>query len=242
MHKEWSELKVALFTPLNLYAGYLSLAVVMVICSVYMPLQLGIGWIGSLTMVYCYIFFIPFCVVGITMSTAFTLERQHHTLEVLLASPASDAAILLGKVFINTLYGWGSSLVCIGMGLLTANISFVHAGVLLYPPDLTISLIVFSFMLSFFFSVMGALTSLHARTYLEAQRNLVFILFVPTFAVSFLLGPLAPLAWKSAFSAIVSLISYPNEGIFFGSILLFVNIALIAACLHRFNRKQLITE
>ncbi len=242
IHKEWVEFKAAFFTRLNLYSGYLSVFILMVICGIYMPFIRGLDWNGSTSMVFTYILVVPFCVVGTIIPASFIQEREMHTLEMLLATPAPDAAILLGKISMPTLYGWISALVCAAANLLVVNFFIPHNGLLLFPLNITICLILFSFLLSFTIAAIGALSSLHSRSYIQAQGKLTAIVFGPMFTSAFLLGPLSPLSWKTALSQILGVIGYPNYLFIYAILLILLNLLIVIIGLNKFNRKQVLSN
>jgi ABC-type Na+ efflux pump permease subunit len=240
MQKEWAELRAGLFTPVNLYGGTISLAAVMAICGIFFPFQQGIEWVGSTTMVFCTIFFIPFSVVAITVCNTFTQERQQHTLEPLLASPVSEISILLGKILMPTFYGWGSTCTCMLAGMAAANLSVIQTGLVLLSLREGIALIALSLLFSFFVAAAGALASMRANNALEAQAKLLSVLFLPSLSVAFLLGPLAPAAWKGSFLVFISMITVPNPVVFFIVLLLLVDASLLLVGIKTFNRKSLL--
>lgn len=241
IQKEWAEFRSAFFSRLNLYGGYLSVIVFMVICCVYVPFQQAEAWKDSPTLPFLLTVVVPFCVVGTMAPSAFVQERQRQTLEPLLASPASDASIFLGKALVPALIGWFSTLNCALATLILLNRNILHSGLILYPLPYAFTLIGFSLLISCLISVIGAAASLRAYTYIQAQGRLTAIVFGPMSTAAILLGPLLPISWKTAFHQIIYAIGYPTYIWIFAILLIVVILGIIAYGLHSFHRTDLLS-
>ncbi|MFM7250380.1 MAG: ABC-2 type transporter, partial [Planctomycetaceae bacterium] len=110
--KEWLEIFDQL---LRLRRGGWSMLIVIAVLGVASPLQMGRDWLDSPLM----FFYWPLLTSSTTSSLiadAIAGERERHTLETLLATRLSDAAILIGKVVAAVTYGVGFALVNIAVG------------------------------------------------------------------------------------------------------------------------------
>lgn len=241
--KEWRETEVMLFTHKNLLqGGIFPLLVLLAAFSVYEPWRLGSSWIGSPTMLVGFILFLPLVMVGTMIPDSFAGERERHTFESLLTTPLPNHAILLGKIGAVVGYSWGLTLLGMVVGLMTINLIHAHSGYLLYPVGLGIFTIALSLMVSLFTASAGALTSLHAPTVQEAQRQMGIIISLPLLPLAFLIGPFAPTAWKLKVSQILATIGMTNLTIIVGCILIMLSVALILLALIRFNRTQMLLD
>jgi len=238
--KEWREIKAILFTRKNLLqGGIFPLLILLAAFSVYEPWRLGPNWIGSPIMLFGFILFLPLMMVGMMIPDSFAGERERHTLESLLTTPLSNHAILLGKIGAVVGYGWGMTVFGMVIGLIATNLIHARDGYLLYPFEITIFTSVFSLLISLFAASAGALTSLHAPTIQEAQRQMGIIISIPLFPLAFLMGPFAPIAWKLKASQLLTTLGAMNLIFVIGYILIALSVALILLALIRFNRTQL---
>jgi ABC-2 type transport system permease protein len=137
-----------------------------VLCAVVVAVGAFMGFIGPMP----------------TIADAFAGERERHTLETLLASPASDRAILLGKMGAQyTLVLAHVVLVSVAAGLTSAA--------LLGPPGLLVTVAglaggsVAAFLTASFIIGLGTLLSLRAPTVKKAQEWISYtvlpVFFVP---------------------------------------------------------------
>jgi ABC-2 type transport system permease protein len=179
MQKEWMELKASFFDWSRWIPVIFPQLVMLAAVSVYEPLQIGPDWMTSSEMLFFFSLLLPFIFVGSIIPYSFVGERERHTLEPLLATPTSNAAILLGKIGVPTIYGWGMTIISIVTSLLSINLAFGEGKILFYPANIIISVIVLSLLISLFIASVGALASLRATTFMQAQRTLVMILFFP---------------------------------------------------------------
>ena len=75
-------------------------------------------------------------------------ERDRHTLEILLARHLSDRSILLGKVVAAISYGWGLSMFCLMLGLITVNLVHGKGQFLIYSWEIGLATIVLSLLVT----------------------------------------------------------------------------------------------
>lgn len=235
----WKELR-ELFLQRGTRRGTLtSLGIFIAIFGILMPIQFGARWVetGAGLLYWCWL---PFMLVNNVIADSFAGERERHTLETLLASRLSDRAILLGKIGSAILYGWGTALVGMLVGLITVNLTVGKGQLLLYPPLLGFGALLTSFLVAALAAGIGVLVSLNASTVRQAQQTVgtVFlVIFLPLFFI-----PLLPNAWRQA------LVSFLETANFFWiviGVLIFVfllDAVLIAIAMARFRRDRLILD
>ena len=234
--KEWKEL---LRQRGGLRGGFLGVLVFMGVLGILMPIQFGPEWVQSGSQMITWVWF-PFLLVSGVIADSFAGERERHTLETLLASRLSNKAILFGKVAAAISYGWGLSMTCMLLGLITVNIVHGKGQILMYRWEIGLATIVLSLLVASLSSSLGILVSLRASTVRQAQQtfSLAFMLFF----IPMMLLPVLPQAWQgrlmmwvvnSNFSAII-----PASML----ILFILDILLIAAAMARFQRAKLILD
>ena len=168
------------------------------------------------------------------VSDSFAGEREHHTLETLLASRISDRGLLMGKIMANVLYGWSIAIAVTGAGVVLAVLrgGGVDARVLLAAAGA-------SLLAAALTTVVGVLVSLSVPTVKQATQTMGLILVAIT-AVPFLVGELIPPEWTEAFEGHVPTEVTP-EVVFLGVVQVFVLIAILTAVAYsRFQRDRLV--
>lgn len=99
-------------------------------------------------------------------------ERERHTLETLLASRVPDSAILLGKVAMVVLYGWGMMAVSLFVGVGVSNATPGQEPFAFYPIDMLLFTLVLGLLVGTLGASVGVLISLHISTVRQAQQVL----------------------------------------------------------------------
>lgn len=165
---------------------------------------------------------------------------ERHTLETLLASCLSDRAILFGKMAASILYGWGLTMICVLLGLITTNIVYGKGHLLFYPALIGIGIVVLSFLVAALASALGVLVSLRASTVRQAQQTFsiaFFVLFIPLFLI-----PLLPEPLKIKMLMLVTGININYEAILILAVMLLIiiNTAITTIAMARFKRAKLI--
>lgn len=182
MWKEWKEI----MAMGGAQRGRFQLLVFVGIMGVFLPLQMGADWVTSPAVVGVW-GWVPVVLVSTIIADSFAGERERHTLEGLLASRLSDAAILYGKMAAAVAYGWGLTLAGLVLGLITVNVAHRGGGLLLYPPITAIGALLLSFFGALLASAGGVLVSLRAQTVRQAQQTLsiatMVVFFVPVFGM-----------------------------------------------------------
>jgi ABC-2 type transport system permease protein len=235
----WKELR-ELFLQRGTRRGTLtSVGIFLLMFGILMPLQLGRDWVDSPASL-AYWGFLPFMMVNNVIADSFAGERERHTLETLLASRLSDLSILLGKIGTAILYGWGTSLIGMLLGLLTVNLSAGHGELLLYPPYIAIGLPITSFLVAALAAGIGVLVSLRASTVRQAQQTVgiaFFVVFLPLFLI-----PLLPDSWKSGLTHFLETANFGVIGIGVLIVLFVVDVTLIGISALRFRRDKLVLD
>jgi ABC-2 type transport system permease protein len=176
----WKELKeiVAQRAGAKGQRSFWRTAVIPVLIGVFFGLQTARGDYG----------FAVFPVGFFAMTTAASMvtdaiagERERHTLETLLASPASDTAILIGKLAAVVGYAWVLALAQLGAIEIT-SIAIGHT----LPPELVVLIAVLSLFEAVLAAGFGVQFSLRAPTVRAAARKLGLLSFVVVIPVSLL--------------------------------------------------------
>lgn len=205
------------------------------IFGVMLPAQSGSLWLRSPMTLYYWTWF-PMFFVSAAVTGAFAREREHHTLETLLATRLPDRAILFGKLAAGVAYGWGLDLVCVAVSLIVVNTQV--EGVRFYAPSLALGGLALSFLASLLVAGVGVLISMDAPTFQAAAQGItvvVLLLFAPALALNLLPETtVAPVeAWLRAANAgaIAAAVS---------AVLVVVDAALLLVARARFQRTELV--
>src|SRR5262245_29450021 len=179
MWKEWKEI---LFQRGSLRTGATGVLILLFVFGIFMPLQMGRTWVQS-PMVLLYWTWVPLILVSGVVSDSFAGERERHTLEALLATRLSDQAILFGKLGAALGYGWGVTMACLLVGLVTVNLAHGQGELLFYPAVVGCGILALSLSGAGLVACAGVLISLRAASVRQAQQTLsitiMLLLFVP---------------------------------------------------------------
>lgn len=174
-HKEGLEI---LDQFLRFRRGGWSILLVMAFLGIFVPLQLGPGWVNLPAM----FFYWPFLTASMTstiVSDAVAGERERHTLETLLATRLSDGAILLGKVLAAVLYGYAFALSNLAIGLATVHVKWgAQAEAMTLSRFIALLALIGSSAACL--SGLGVLVSLRAATVRQAQQLFGVVLLLVT--------------------------------------------------------------
>jgi ABC-2 type transport system permease protein len=235
----WKELR-ELFLQRGTRRGTLtSLGIFIAIFGILMPIQFGARWVetGAGLFYWCWL---PFMLVNNVIADSFAGERERHTLETLLASRLSDRAILLGKIFSAILYGWGTAITGMLVGLVTINLVAGKGQLVLYPALIGFGALLTSFLVAALAAGIGVLVSLNASTVRQAQQTVgtVFlVIFLPLFFI-----PLLPNAWRQALVVFLTTTNFFWIAIGALVFVIILDAVLIAIAMARFRRDRLILD
>jgi ABC-2 type transport system permease protein len=187
MLKEWREV---LFRGMGMRGSVGFFGLIVLVFGVAIPARSGMYWItipwSAITWAW-----LPLMLVMAVVADSFAGERERHTLETLLASRLSDAAILIGKVAAAVVFAWGMLLLVAVMSLLTVNISVLRpdpwAHVLLWRWEETFGVVVLGLLFTVMCATIGVMVSLKSETVRQANLRLSMglILFLPVLALGF---------------------------------------------------------
>jgi len=235
--KEWREL---LQVGGTVRGGRLSLAILVAVFGVFLPLQSGAEWVQSPATVF-YWGWVPLMLVGSAVADSFAGERERHTLETLLASRLPDSAILLGKVAAAISYGWGLVLVMLALSLITVNVAARTGPWLLFPWRFAVGAPLLALLGAGLAATAGVLVSLRAPTVRQAAQTLnvgvLLLVFIPVLGMQAL-----PDAWQVQAGAWA--LSVGADGLLWASALLLalLDMALLAAGFAQFRRSRLVLD
>lgn len=233
--KEWKEMFLARG---GARSGLFSLLILLALLGIFMPLQSGREWLTTPLLVLIWTWMPVFLALGM-VTDAIAGERERHTLETLLASRLPDRVIVLGKIAAAVLYALGVMLSSLLLGALTVNLAFAEQGWRFYSASVFLAGLVFCLLAALLISALGVLISLTSKTARQAYQKLsavmLLVWFVPMFSIQFL-----PEEIKIQLSARLATLNLSTVMALGGGLLLIADAALLAACLHRFQRQKLI--
>jgi ABC-2 type transport system permease protein len=234
--KEWKEL---LRQRGSLRGGFLGVLVFLGVLGILMPIQFGPEWVQSASGLIIF-GWLPFLLVSGVIADSFAGERERHTLETLLASRLPDQAILFGKVTAAISYGWGLTIICMLLSLITVNLVHGKGELLMYDFKLGLGALSLSFLIAFLASGLGILISLRASTVRQAQQtfSLAFmLLFLPMLAL-----PVLPQEWQGKLLMRVVNADFSTLLPVVIITLIVLDVILLAAAMARFKRARLILD
>lgn len=166
MWKEWRELRAqADLSPRTLILMLVPLlAIVIAMSAIAGPFLIR----SPLAAFVCV--FGPIMGMAGTVCEAFAGERERHTLETLLATRLTSEAILMGKILVQVLYGWGIAITLFTLFVLGVNVR--TPGVLPALPGVIVIFVLLPLVL-FLVAAAGVLVSLRAPTVRQAQSRLI---------------------------------------------------------------------
>jgi len=242
MWKEWKEILMGR----GLRGGLLNLLILAGVFGVFLPLQFGRTLVESPLTLLIWAWVPPFLVISV-VADAFAGERERHTLETMLASRLPDSAVLLGKIAAAVSYGWGISMACLGLGLISVNLADRRPGLLMYPLNVAAGIVVLTFLTASITAALGVLLSLRAATVRQVQQTMSLAWMGLTFGLGYgvrWLAGLLPRAWQGqAMNWLLGL----AEAAGLGGILFIVSLLLMSALaavlvigMRRFRRGRLV--
>jgi ABC-2 type transport system permease protein len=235
----WKELREMLMFGDSRGRSKLSLAVLILIFGVVIPLQNGREWVTSpvSAMVWAWM---PYMWVYSVVADSFAGERERHTLEALLATRLSDRAILFGKLLAALAYGFTLTWAILLASLVTVNMAVRGEGLLLFSPSMAVGALVFSILVSGLSASIGVVVSLRASSVRQAQQWMSFgmlILFLPLMLIQFV-----PKAWLESVGNAVTTADPVQIAIWAALILLVIQSVLLAVAMRLFQRSKLILD
>ena len=233
------ELKELLILRSRFKGGLLGLVIYLGVFGIFLPLQSGISWVENpISLIYWS--WMPFLLVSSVIADSFAGERERHTLETLLASRLSDLAILFGKISAAVLYGWGLTMTCVFLSLVTINLVFRKGPILIYPYNVALAIPVFSLLVSGLATGLGIIVSLRSGTVRQAQQTFsiaFFLLFFPLFAI-----PLIPDEIKVNLLRFFLSTNLGTLAILVAGLFAIIDLGLLFIAIGQFKRNRLILD
>jgi ABC-2 type transport system permease protein len=225
----------------SLRARLLSFLPILVVFGIYLPLQQREAWTEVPAVSAIWFVMLPLVLAGGTAADSFAGERERHTLETLLATRLSDRDIFLGKVLATVVYCVTITWSCALLGLISLNVTRGEGPLFMYSPAVLALITVGSVLVSLLMTALGVLVSLRAASVRAAAQ--VFSLIT---LVLFLGGPLLlqvlPASAMQTLGRILAAANMTALGLAAGSVLLAVDIILLAIGVARFQRMRLILQ
>jgi ABC-2 type transport system permease protein len=235
--KEWREL---LQMGGSVRGGRFSLAILLAVFGVFLPLQAGAEWVESPATVF-YWGWVPLMLVSGAVADSFAGERERHTLETLLASRLPDRAILLGKIGAAISYGWGLVLLMLVLSLITVNLTARTGPLLMFPPVFAVGAPLLALLGAGLAATGGVLVSLRSPTVRQAAQTLnvgvLLLIFIPVLGMQVL-----PEAWQAQVGAWLMTVGGDSLVWLGAGLLTVLDLSLLAAAFARFRRARLVLD
>ncbi|MGL4620304.1 ABC transporter permease [Chroococcidiopsis sp.] len=235
--KEWREL---LFQRGSLKTTILSWLPLILIFGLLMPIQIGTFWVDS-PFTIAYWGWLPTLPVMALIADSFAGERERHTLETLLASPLSEAAILFGKIITVVIYGLLLTVIVLLTGLIAVNLTHNTGAILLYPIGITLTGIGLGILTATAMASIGVIVSLRSPTVKQAAQQLAFVsialTWIPLLSLSLIPTQLQTSLLRSAQNT-----NLTHVILIVFLVLAIANLGLLFIAIKRFKRSRLILD
>jgi ABC-2 type transport system permease protein len=210
------------------------------LAGILLPWRSGRGYVTGTTALIGLFWILPMVAVSLTVDSV-AGERERHTLESLLATRLSDQAVLFGKLAASVMYAWGMMLTSLVVGLITVNLRQRLGAPLLFSPAYAATLVIVSFLGAILVCGLAVLVSVRASTVRQAAQTFAYgstgIIVGSVFGAQAL-----PLSWRLM---IVRILIGPysiQAELVAGLIFVALDLAVLAAARHRFQRARLILD
>jgi ABC-2 type transport system permease protein len=219
------------------------LATPVVMLGVYMPWQVGDGWLGGYWSLIASVI-IPMLLVGTVIPESFAGERERHTLGTLLASRLPDRAILLGKVATAMAYAWSVTLLVHLLSMVTVNIVSWDGSVVFFTPTIVLVNVGTGLLMACFMAGLGVLISLRSATVQSASMFLMGAVFAPLLLLQIAALVVMQLAsgGRASISELVGAVDWGQVMIIAGGVLTAASVGLLWAATARFRRARLMLD
>lgn len=233
--KEWTELRGS-------DSGWVTLTtlcVFLAIVGVFVPWQLGPSWIEAPWPVLIWAW-IPFFIVTTVTSDSVAGERERRTLETLLATRLSDAAILWGKWLACVVWVWTAMLLCLPVGVLTLNLT-ADGGLYLPGVGQAIGVLAVAFAGCGLGAAAGVLVSLKAESVRHAQQVLAIGALVTAFVPLGILR-LMPRDWTAQVFQVLAYGSPVKVAWIAATLLFALSLPVLGVAQTRFRRGRILLK
>ena len=203
------------------------------IMSAVFPISWGPEWVNEFPALVI-AFITPAVLVGMMIPDSFAGERERYTLGTLLATRLPDRVILIGKMAIPVLFGWGCALVFTALSLVVVNIAHGQGELLFYSAEITIGILVISALVATTMAGGGILTSLRAESSQAAAQKLMTMILIPAMVLQIL-----PLLFMDQIGGFLDKINWMQIELAFFGVLTVIDMGLFGAAFARFQRSRM---
>jgi len=211
-----------------------------VLAGILMPWRFGRAYVTGGAAFVGLVWILPMIAVSLTVD-AIAGERERHTLESLLATRLSDAAILFGKLTASVLYAWGMMIASLIVGVVTVNVTRRSGTLLLFSPAHAATLVLFSLLSAILVCGIAVLLSVRAPTVRQAAQTFGFGFTAIVFATIFGFQAL-PISWRNTLQQMVSGDQVVRTGTIAGLVFIALDVVVVAVARKRFQRARLILD
>ncbi len=170
-------------------------AVMLVITGILLPSSGAFRWMASPSTPLLYFMF-PSALAAVIAADSFAGERERRTLETLLATPLSDAAIFLGKVASAALFAVTVTILSLVLAVVTINVGQRGGGLFLPPPEMALSIVGSAVGVSLVTSAVAVAISMRVTVARSAQQMASMLSMAIVGSVAFALAQLGlTLTW-----------------------------------------------
>lgn len=236
----WKEYRELLFQRGSLKATLLSWLPLILIFGLLMPAQIGSLWVDS-PFTIAYWGWLPTLPVMALVADSFAGERERHTLETLLASPLSEAAILFGKVITVVSYGLLLTVIVLLTGLVSVNLTHNVGKILLYPAGITLTGLGLGILTATAMASIGVIVSLRSPTVKQAAQQLAFVSIALTW-IPLLSLSLMPIHLQTSLLKSAKDTNLTQVILIILVILTAIDAGLLLIAMKRFKRSRLILD
>jgi ABC-2 type transport system permease protein len=197
------------------------------------PISWGADWVNEFPALII-AFITPAVLVGMMIPDSFAGERERHTLETLLVSRLPDHVILIGKMLLPIMIGWCAAILLTTISLVVVNIAHGSKHLLLYPPTISIGIVVISFLVATTMAGGGVLASLRAESAQAAAQKLMTMILGPA-----MIAQIVPLLFMDQMGSIMQKINWTQIQIVFLVLFALIDVVLFITALTQFQRSRM---
>jgi len=174
--------------------------------------------------------------VAVMVPESFAGEREHHTLETLLASRLPDRAILFGKLLLPMGMGWGVTLAFILWSMVMVNVVHGQGEFLFFSAPIAWGSLALSFLMASLTAGAGVLVSLRAATAQQAAQALMAIILIPAMLIQ-----VVPLLFRDRIGQFIESVNGPQLLTIVVAVLAVLDVVMLVAAMARFQRSRLVS-
>ena len=175
--------------------------------------------------------------VAVMVPESFAGERERHTLETLLASRLPDRAILLGKLIVPLVMGWGMAMLCLLLSLVVVNVAHWEGEILFYTLPIALGSLALSFLMAALTAGAGVFISLRTATAQEATQILTAAILIPPMLLQVL-----PLLFRDQMAQFIDSVNGPQLLAIILAVLAVADVVVLLGTVARFRRARLIAS